>query len=187
MSNIFIRHFFYIRMNTINQIDTYISIAINKLVAGSLYLSTPLKYITHTSDGKIYLLYTILIPFIVPDIGLDIVKFGILAFSIQVPIYLLLKNRIKRERPSKHYKIIQIIKPPDKYSFPSGHCASSSLLTLIINLFIPTLTIYLIIWMCIICISRIGLGLHYFSDVMFGLILGYSTFKFSELIYSIYF
>ena len=174
-------------MNIINQIDTYISKLINKLISRSIYISTPLKYITHTSDGKIYLLYTILIPFMIKDIGIEIITFGILAFSIQVPTYLILKNTIKRERPSKHDEIIQIIKPPDKYSFPSGHCASSSLLTLIINLFMPESTLYLIIWMCIICVSRIGLGLHYFSDVIFGLILGYSTFKVSEWIYSIYF
>jgi len=174
-------------MNIINQIDNYTTITINKLVTSSTYLSTSLKYITHTSDGKIYLLYTILIPFIVKDIGIDIIIFGILAFSIQVPLYLLLKNTIKRERPSKHHGILQVIKPPDKYSFPSGHCASSSLLTLIINLFIPSLTIYFIVWMCVIYISRIGLGLHYFSDVVCGAILGYSTFKFSEWVYSIYF
>ena len=103
-------------MNIINQIDTYISKLINKLISRSIYLSTPLKYITHTSDGKIYLLYTILIPFIIKDIGIEIITFGILAFSIQVPTYLILKNTIKRERPSKHDEIIQIIKPPDKYT-----------------------------------------------------------------------
>ena len=80
-----------------------------------------------------------------------------------------------------------IIPPPDKYSFPSGHCASSTLLTLIINQYIPALTIYFLIWMVIVLISRIGLGLHYLSDCIFGIILGIISFLFANQILFIFF
>ena len=117
-------------MNVLYKVDTYLSRVVNNFICKNKILSIPLKYITHTSDGKVYLLYTILIPFTIHDAGIDIITYGIIAFSFQVPLYLTLKNTVKRTRPSIDSNIIQIIKPPDKYSFPSGHCASSFLFTL---------------------------------------------------------
>ena len=174
-------------MNVLYKVDIYLSRIVNNFIYKNKIFSTPLKYITHTSDGKIYLLYAILIPFIVHDPGIDIITYGIIAFSFQVPVYLILKNTIKRTRPSIDSNIIQIIKPPDKYSFPSGHCASSFLFTLIINLYAPGLTLYFVIWMCAILLSRVGLGLHYISDVLSGCMLGFLSFLFAGWVYSIYF
>ena len=78
-------------------LDIYISRVVNNLIYKNKILSISLKYITHTSDGKIYLLYAILIPFIIHDAGIDIITYGIIAFSFQVPVYLTLKNTIKRK------------------------------------------------------------------------------------------
>ena len=85
-------------------------------------------------------------------------------------------NLVKRKRPGLDQDIRTMISSPDKYSFPSGHCASSTLLTLTIDQYIPWLTIYFIIWMIIIFLSRIGLGLHYLSDAIFGVVLGIISF-----------
>ena len=102
---------------------------------------------------------------------------GIIAFAFQIPIYIFIKNLVKRDRPSDAIKEIkQIVNPPDKYSFPSGHCSSSMLLTLIINQYFPYLTMYFCVWMVIVFISRISLGLHYVSDILFGALLGFLSF-----------
>ena len=155
--------------------DIYISKYINQLAVKNRFLAIFFKLMTHTSSGKIYPVYAILIPFALPE-GILITKIGIIAFAFQVPVYIITKNIIKRKRPEMKNGINQIINPPDKYSFPSGHCASSTLLTLIINQYIPSLTIYFIAWMIIVFISRIALGLHYLLDVIFGALLGLLSF-----------
>ena len=170
----------------IKQLDISASRVINQLISKISILSSFLKIITHTSSGKIYPLYAIIIPFILES-GFEIVRVGLIAFAFQVPMYLLSKNLIKRERPSSNDGINPIIPPPDKYSFPSGHCASSTLFTLIINQYIPQLMIYFVIWMLIIFISRVGLGLHYLSDCIFGVALGCISFLIANQILSIFF
>ena len=157
------------------KIDIYISKVINQTVNKSQFLTIILKLITHTSSGKIYPIYALIIPFIIAD-GLMIVKTGLLGFGFQVPVYIISKNFIKRLRPSNKLGITQIINPPDKYSFPSGHCASSMLLVLIFIKYIPSLTICLLFWTSIIFISRIGLGIHYLSDAIAGICLGMLSF-----------
>ena len=183
-SSIYDSAFFIIKM--IRKLDISVSRVINQLISKISTLSSFLKIITHTSSGKIYPLYTIIIPFIF-DPGLQIIRVGLIAFAFQVPAYLLSKNLIKRERPSPNSGINPIIIPPDKYSFPSGHCASSTLLTLIINQYMPWLTIYFIIWAMMIFISRVGLGIHYLSDCIFGVALGFISFLLANQLLSIFF
>ena len=159
----------------IRKLDIYTSRLINRLAVGSKPLAGFFKLITHTSSGKIYPLYALLIPFAL-DQGVLITKLGLIAFAFQVPVYLLSKNVIKRDRPSINHGIESIIDPPDRYSFPSGHCASSMLFTLIINQYIPSLAIYFAVWMVVVFISRISLGLHFLSDAVCGALLGLLSF-----------
>ena len=160
----------------VQKIDIYISKLINQFAFNIKLISNFLTFISHTSSGKIYPFYVIIIPLLLPNDGIQIAKLGLLAFAFQVPIYMISKNIIKRTRPSIEHGVQQIIKPPDKYSFPSGHCASSILFTLIINNYVPVLAIYFVIWMIIVFISRIALGLHYFTDAIAGILLGILSF-----------
>ena len=159
----------------IKELDIYISRFINQLTVRNKLLADFLKLITHTSSGKIYPVYVLLTPFILPE-GILITKIGLIAFAFQIPIYVLSKNIVRRKRPLISHGINQIINPPDKYSFPSGHCASSTLFTLTINQFMPWMTPCFIIWVAVIFFSRVGLGLHYFSDAIFGILLGVISF-----------
>ena len=170
----------------IKELDIYISKFINQLTLRNKLLADFFKLITHTSSGKIYPVYALLIPFILPE-GILITKIGLIAFAFQIPIYMLSKNIVRRKRPLIRHGINQIINPPDKYSFPSGHCASSMVFTLIANQYIPSITIYFIMWMIIIFISRIALGLHYLSDAISGLLLGALSFYIANQISSTFF
>ena len=108
MPSIISSAFFIIRM--IRHLDISASRIINQLISKISVLSSFLKIITHTSSGKIYPLYTIIIPFILES-GFEIVRVGLIAFAFQVPVYLLSKNLIKRKRPSSHDGINPIIIP----------------------------------------------------------------------------
>jgi len=159
----------------LKKIDNLASKFINQKTSNNKFAYFFLKSITHTSSGQIYPVYALIIPFISPD-GFPIIKFGLIAFSIQVPAYILSKNIIKRVRPGNYEGFTQLIKPPDKYSFPSGHCASATLFTLIVNEHAPDITAYFSTWLIFIFISRVALGLHYLSDAIFGVLLGAISF-----------
>lgn len=168
-------------MELLFKIDLSLTQSINKFVCRKSYLSTFLSYITHTSGGRTYILYFLIIPFlpkltnhiISTDLANFIWVYGGPAFIFfQVPMYFLLKYIFKRERPYLHHDVTAIINPPDKFSFPSGHSASATLLTFIFIQQSSILAPYFIVWMLIIYLSRVGLGLHYASDVFFGAALG---------------
>ena len=172
-------------MKLLLKIDLYLTQSINKFVCENSYLSTFLKYITHTSGGRTYILYFLIIPFL-PKLTNNIMSselanflwvYGGPAFIFfQVPMYFSLKYIFKRQRPSINHNVIAIIKPPDKFSLPSGHSASATLLTLALIQQSSILAPYFIAWMLFIFLSRVGLGLHYASDVFFGVVLGTLSF-----------
>lgn len=101
--------------------------------------------------------------------------FGINVFGVWI-LNELLKQIFRRQRPQG----IQLLTAID-YSFPSGHAmvtmASVLLLIYFIIKFIKNkklaylLSIILVIYALLIGISRIYLGVHYFSDVIVGWII----------------
>lgn len=87
------------------------------------------------------------------------------------------KNVIMRKRP-----IISLIEKPKGYSFPSGHTMCSvAFYGFIVYLLLKNVKNYFLKWLIVfifsmlvifIGISRIYLNVHYFTDVIAGLILG---------------
>lgn len=92
-------------------------------------------------------------------------------------VSVIFKNVIMRERP-----MISLIEKPSDFSFPSGHTmCSMSFYGFIVYLLLRNTKNYFLKWLIIfvfallvifIGISRIYLNVHYFSDVIAGLILG---------------
>ncbi len=83
----------------------------------------------------------------------------------------LLKDWLKRPRPLTDPAAL-LIEMPTSYSFPSGHtliafCAAATLLV-----FMPRVGGVAVLLATLIGISRVYLGVHYVSDVIFGAIIG---------------
>ena len=172
-------------MKSIHRIDLHLTQTINKYIYKNRVISLILKYITHTSGGRTYILYFILIPFlpkvtgelVSSDLAIFIWVYGGTAFILfQLPAYFFIKNTFKRVRPATFDGVRSITSPPDKFSFPSGHSASATFLYLIVLQQGSVLSPYLAVWMAVILISRVGLGLHFVSDVLGGVALGVATF-----------
>ena len=96
-----------------------------------------------------------------------------LGFPLERLLYHLLKQSMKRDRPFENIVEIQFrVRPPDRFSFPSGHTASAFLMmTLLANTF-PALQIPTFCWATFVGVARVYLGVHYPTDVLAGGVLG---------------
>jgi undecaprenyl-diphosphatase len=96
-----------------------------------------------------------------------------LAFAIERPLYWILKNVFKRNRPPDIIPCFQsIVKASDKFSFPSGHTAAAFLLATLCYVFFGAIALPLFIWAAMVGLSRIWLGVHFPTDILAGSCLG---------------
>lgn len=125
------------------------------------------------------LLFTLYKIKIINKRDLKILLYGLVFCNILKIIY-------KRERPYKESKLVKnLINKKhllltNKYSFPSGHTFSSSLLTLILLFKFPyniTLNYFINLVPVLVGFSRIYLGVHYPSDILGGIIFAFLYFK----------
>ena len=93
-------------------------------------------------------------------------------------LILIIKQSIKRTRPYERFEegeITVLERKPSSRSFPSWHSYNIMSQGLLIGIFFlrsPILTIIMVILTIIVSYSRIQLGVHYPTDVIFGCIFG---------------
>jgi undecaprenyl-diphosphatase len=99
---------------------------------------------------------------------------ALIAYSLNVGSYLILKNSIKRDRPHNQLNDFRaLIEPSDRFSFPSGHTSAAFLMATLMLHFYPSFAGAIFIWATLIGLSRILLGVHYPGDILAGSLLGY--------------
>lgn len=85
----------------------------------------------------------------------------------------IMKHLVRRTRPFiKMNDPKLLIKRPITYSFPSGHAASSFAVAGIFNMLDTRGSIYITIIAWMIAFSRCYLKVHYFTDVLVGILIG---------------
>ncbi len=80
-----------------------------------------------------------------------------------------------RERPFAHYEIKNLALPVDAFSFPSKHAAISAVLAYEVYRIKRRLGYFFILLAFLIGIARIISGVHFPTDVIFGLGLGFAV------------
>ncbi|MDZ7288929.1 MAG: phosphatase PAP2 family protein [candidate division KSB1 bacterium] len=147
---------------------------------GKWLLDRLMHWISRSGDGYLYGVIAIVLFFLDYDMARQLVPVGLIGFAIEIPIYLLVKHKIKRGRPfTKIPGIRYLIKPPDEFSFPSGHTAAAFLMATLLSTFYPTLTLPCYFWAIIIGFSRVYNGVHYPTDVLAGVLLGITSAEIS--------
>jgi undecaprenyl-diphosphatase len=132
-----------------------------------------IKWLSKTGDGQLYLILGVLLWWLEPQQGPLFLYSGLLAYMLEIPIYILLKKSLKRELPCHHISNLSAhIVPSDKFSLPSGHTAAAFLMASLIAYFYPNLSVFAYLWACGIGGSRVLLGVHYPSDIIAGAFLG---------------
>ncbi|GEN22139.1 phosphatase PAP2 family protein [Halomonas cupida] len=109
------------------------------------------------------------------DIGVRLMLEYTVTALVAIAVYKLVKTRLCRERPFITFgKSILCNEPArDRYSFPSGHTMHAIMFCVLVAAHSPLLLPWLVPLAALIAFSRVGLGLHYISDVMAGAALGY--------------
>jgi membrane-associated phospholipid phosphatase len=86
-------------------------------------------------------------------------------------LVLIIKFSIRRKRPEGEWGAIY--RKSDPHSFPSGHAARAAMLAVLAMSFGPLwFGLAVAIWAPLVSLARVAMGVHYFSDVLAGIVLG---------------
>ncbi|GAA5317551.1 MAG: phosphatase PAP2 family protein [Candidatus Pelagadaptatus aseana] len=131
------------------------------------------KGVSRTGDGYLYVGIGLLLLWLEPQRGTPFFMATLCAYGIELTAYLVLKNGIKRERPQEQLADFSaLIKPSDKFSFPSGHTAAAFVFAFMVFQFYPAYSVIAFVWAALIGLSRVLLGVHYPGDILAGMVLG---------------
>lgn len=131
------------------------------------------RAVSKTGDGYIQILLPSLLFLVDGHFGKDFFITVLVAFSIYLPIYWILKHGLKRRRPPDVIPTFKsTITASDKFSFPSGHSAAAFLFANLTALFYGIVAWPLYIWATFVALSRVLLGVHFPSDIFAGIGLG---------------
>lgn len=104
----------------------------------------------------------------------------LLSFAIERPLYFVLKNSFRRNRPAAALEnFVSTIIPADQFSFPSGHTSAAFMMSTLIYYFVQPISdlplILLFGWATCVGFSRVILGVHFPTDTLMGALLGVTT------------
>jgi undecaprenyl-diphosphatase len=128
-------------------------------------------FFAHSGDSWFWGVALVLLWFFGLEVWRPQVKLLFVGIFFTAVSVLVLKFSFKRPRPEGEWG--QIYRSTDPHSFPSGHAARAIMLTTIMLLTgYIWIGIIMIIWALLVCLARIGLGVHYISDIVVGSLIG---------------
>lgn len=102
----------------------------------------------------------------------EVVFVSTLAAATSAGSVTLVKPLLRRERPQDVMGRF-FWKRFDRYSFPSGHAARTASIAVVLGANYPYYAPPLCLLPLIVGLSRVALGIHYLSDILVGLVIGF--------------
>ena len=148
------------------RVSKYIRIAENPGLLRSIA-----SIFAHSGDSIICLAVTLLIWYFGNDFWKHRMLVITISFLVAAVIVMITKFIVRRKRPEGDWG--DMYRKTDPYSFPSGHATRGMLIGVVaLGLGPAWFGIALIIWGPLVGLARIAMGVHYFSDVFAGWIIG---------------
>lgn len=144
---------------------------------GSSAVAPLCRYCSRTADGPYYAILALVLWWLQVAGVADFIRLLALAYAIELPSYMLLKNLFRRQRPAQFWQgsFQSHIQPSDRFSLPSGHTAGAFVLLGVVALLYPFWLVLLLPWALAVGLSRILLGVHFPGDVCAGAVLGLAS------------
>jgi undecaprenyl-diphosphatase len=131
------------------------------------------KAISRTADGYLFALVPAVLWLAGAQQLATLLQLLLLSLCVQLPLYWLLKNGLRRRRPQDSFDNFQsLVVAADKFSFPSGHTAAAFLLATSLSLVYGGAFIGVFAWATAVAVSRVALGVHYPGDTLAGAVMG---------------
>lgn len=128
--------------------------------------------ISYTANGPFYALAGL--SFMLAE-HWDLVKLLTIGFVLERTLYFIFKKSFKRNRPPEAIPgYTSVIKPSDKFSFPSGHTSAAFLVAVAVSSAFPFMAWILFPWAILVGVARVMLGVHFPTDTLAGATLGSS-------------
>lgn len=158
-------------MNKLLQIDADYSQK-TRIPDDRIGLKKAAAFLAHSGDSWFWGAGLVLLWFVGPRNWRPQIALLFLSILFTAMIVMVLKFSIKRPRPEGEWG--QVYRNSDPHSFPSGHAARAIMLTFIMLLSgYWWIGLIMILWTLLVDLSRVGLGVHYFSDILVGTLIGF--------------
>lgn len=160
-------------LNWLLDLDGNILLFIQEFIRNPLITPLVRAITTLGNGGMIWILLT-LIMLVLPKTRKTGCMMSVALLGTLLVNNILLKNLIGRTRPYEVIEVLTYLVPkPGEYSFPSGHAGSSfAVACVIFRQFPKRYGVPALILATLIALSRLYVGVHYLSDVLFGIIDG---------------
>lgn len=141
------------------------------------YLNRIMYWASRSGDGPLYPVMALVVGLLAPARALSFLMAELIAFAINLGLYTVLKQTTRRARPcsADERAIRNRIKPPDRFSFPSGHSAAAFLMATLIYTFWPLGGWIAFAGAGLIAFSRVYNGVHYMTDIIAGGLIGIAS------------
>ncbi|NVK30276.1 MAG: phosphatase PAP2 family protein [Gammaproteobacteria bacterium] len=106
---------------------------------------------------------------------------GVIALCglFNLSLYKLIKHQTLRNRPCVRWPHIRNATAAlDHYSFPSGHTLHATTFSIMLCTLYPAAIWVLLPFAVLVAVSRVVMGLHYPSDVLAAVVIGYGVAEF---------